>query len=35
MLQWTSAGSGVRLAMLIHHADAEREWAYDRAAICG
>ena len=30
MLQWTTAGSGPRLAMLIHHTDAEREWAYDR-----
>jgi phosphoserine phosphatase len=30
MLQWTIAGKGARLAMLIHHADATREWAYDR-----
>lgn len=30
MLQWTTAGKGARLAMLIHHTDATREWAYDR-----
>jgi hypothetical protein len=28
MLQWTAASSGVRLMMLVHHDDAEREWAY-------
>jgi phosphoserine phosphatase len=30
MLQWTTAGKGARFAMLIHHTDADREWAYDR-----
>jgi phosphoserine phosphatase len=30
MLQWTSAGKGASFAMLIHHTDADREWAYDR-----
>jgi haloacid dehalogenase-like hydrolase len=30
MLQWTCAGKGVRLALLVHHNDAVREWAYDR-----
>jgi phosphoserine phosphatase len=30
MLQWTTAGGGARFAMLIHHTDAVREWAYDR-----
>jgi phosphoserine phosphatase len=30
MLQWTTAGKGARFAMLIHHTDAVREWAYDR-----
>ena len=29
MLQWTAAGSGARLMALIHHTDAEREYAYD------
>jgi hypothetical protein len=29
MLQWTSAGKGPRFALLIHHTDATREWAYD------
>jgi len=35
MLEWTWAGPGARLAMLIHHTDAEREWAYDRASPVG
>jgi len=30
MLQWTTSGSGKRLGLLVHHTDAEREWAYDR-----
>ena len=29
MLQWTAAGEGPRLMLLVHHTDAEREWAYD------
>jgi hypothetical protein len=28
MLQWTTAGSGARFALLVHHTDAAREWAY-------
>lgn len=35
MLQWTTAGSGPRLAVYIHHTDAAREWAYDRASHIG
>lgn len=35
MLQWTTAGEGPRLGMLIHHTDAEREWAYDRDSHVG
>jgi phosphoglycolate phosphatase-like HAD superfamily hydrolase len=35
MLQWTAFGSGARLMGLVHHADAEREWAYDRASSIG
>jgi phosphoglycolate phosphatase-like HAD superfamily hydrolase len=35
MLQWTTAGSGLRLAVYIHHTDAEREWAYDRNSSIG
>lgn len=27
MLEWTQAGGGARLMMLVHHDDAEREWA--------
>jgi phosphoglycolate phosphatase-like HAD superfamily hydrolase len=30
MLEWTAAGSGGRFVGLLHHTDAEREWAYDR-----
>jgi hypothetical protein len=28
MLEWTQAGSGARLMMLVHHDDARREFAY-------
>jgi phosphoserine phosphatase len=35
MLQWTTAGTGARLGVLIHHTDAEREWAYDRESHIG
>ncbi|MEB3331957.1 MAG: HAD family hydrolase [Synechococcaceae cyanobacterium] len=35
MLEWTKAGAGPRLAGLIHHTDARREWAYDRLAPIG
>ena len=29
MLQWTTAGDGQWLAILVHHTDADREWAYN------
>jgi hypothetical protein len=35
MLQWTAAGAGARLAGLVHHTDAAREWAYDRTSHVG
>jgi hypothetical protein len=35
MLQWTAAGSGLRFMGLVHHTDAEREWAYDRQSHIG
>jgi phosphoglycolate phosphatase-like HAD superfamily hydrolase len=35
MLQWTTAGPGPRFALYVHHTDAEREWAYDRASSVG
>jgi hypothetical protein len=35
MLQWTMAGGGPRFAMMVHHTDAEREWAYDRESHVG
>jgi phosphoserine phosphatase len=31
MLEWTSAGDGTRLRMLVHHDDAQREYAYGPA----
>ena len=35
MLEWTTAGPGVRFAMIVRHDDAEREWAYDRESHVG
>jgi len=35
MLQWTAAGEGKRLMVLVHHTDAEREWAYDKDSHVG
>ncbi len=35
MLQWTTAGSGPRFALYVHHDDAAREWAYDRESHIG
>jgi len=35
MLQWTAAGSGARFMGIVHHTDAEREWAYDRNSSVG
>jgi hypothetical protein len=35
MLEWTMAGNGARFALIVHHDDAEREWAYDRKSDVG
>ena len=35
MLQWTKGGGGLRFALIVHHTDAEREWAYDRNSSIG
>jgi hypothetical protein len=35
MLQWMTAGNGARFGLIVHHTDAEREWAYDRASSIG
>ena len=35
MLKWTQAGGGARLMMLVHHDDAEREWAYGAKSKIG
>lgn len=35
MLQWTAAGAGPRFMGIVHHTDANREWAYDRQSHIG
>jgi hypothetical protein len=30
MLQWATTGKGPRFGLIVHHTDAEREYAYDR-----
>jgi haloacid dehalogenase-like hydrolase len=35
MLEWTAAGSGARFMLLVHHTDADREYAYDRKSEFG
>src|SRR5262245_56555953 len=35
MLQYTAAGGGARLMVIVHHTDAEREYAYDRKSSVG
>ncbi len=35
MLEWTTSGEGSRLGVIIHHTDADREWAYDRESSIG
>ena len=35
MLQWTTGASGRRLGLILHHTDAEREYAYDRESHFG
>jgi hypothetical protein len=35
MLEWAKGGGGVRFALIVHHTDAVREWAYDRASSIG
>lgn len=35
MLQYTTSGRGPRLGVIVHHTDADREWAYDRESHIG
>ena len=35
MLQWTTGRDDASFALLIHHTDGEREWAYDRKSPIG
>ena len=35
MLEWTGAGIGLRFMGIVHHTDADREWAYDRQSDVG
>ena len=35
MLEWTTSGKGLRFGLIVHHTDAEREFAYDRQSHIG
>ena len=35
MIQWTTAGPGARFGLIVHHTDADREYAYDRQSSIG
>jgi hypothetical protein len=35
MLEWTTAGSGPRLGLIVHHTHGEGEFAYDRDSHVG
>ncbi len=35
MLRWATAGDGPRFGMIVHHTDADREYAYDRESHFG
>jgi phosphoserine phosphatase len=35
MIEWTTSGGGARLGLVVHHDDAEREYAYDRKSPFG
>ena len=35
MLEWVTSAPGPRLGVIVHHTDAEREWAYDRGSQIG
>ena len=35
MLEYTSGGDGARFGLIVHHTDAEREYAYDRKSAVG
>lgn len=35
MLEWTTAGPGRRLGLIVRHDDADREWRYDRESPFG
>jgi len=35
MIEWSTAGTGPRLGLIVHHTDGEREFAYDRDSHIG
>ena len=35
MLHWTTSGDGLRFGLIVHHTDADREFAYDRESHIG
>ena len=35
MLEYVTSGGGPRFGLIVHHTDADREWAYDRTSHIG
>jgi hypothetical protein len=35
MLEWVTGSEGLRLGLILHHDDADREFAYDRRSAAG
>jgi hypothetical protein len=35
MLEWVTSGDGARFGLILHHTDADREYAYDRESHVG
>jgi phosphoglycolate phosphatase-like HAD superfamily hydrolase len=35
MLEWTTSGPRARFGLIVHHTDANREYAYDRESLAG
>jgi hypothetical protein len=35
MLQWSTGAKCARFALIVHHTDAGREWAWDRKSSVG
>jgi hypothetical protein len=35
MIEWTTSVKGPSFGLIVHHTDAQREWAYDRESRVG